>query len=271
MEGLAMKKTYTIMLATLSLAALCSCGKEGKVLPRTPELIDWTFEAPATRATFDERGKFAWEAWDTIDVWDAASGSFTVFTTVTGSGIFYAKAPADSRFAGAAYHPSGIARDSSMVNVSGEARPLCAVFEEGSSVLHFKHIGAYVTIDVRNIVPEAVALEISSPEALLDGDARLVSGVWAAAEGAGSVRFPVTEAFMTVTIPIPVGSYSLGYRIVDSEGEALLQACTDGAVAFERAHSYYFPPEDFIPVERLTEITVELEDYTIEESNDDWQ
>ena len=96
-----MKKLTYIVIAAASLMALVSCHRE----TAGSNLVEWIFEAPATKAVLDRDGKFSWEASDRIGVWNATASSFVSFTTVTGSGKFRAMAPADAHFAGAAYYP----------------------------------------------------------------------------------------------------------------------------------------------------------------------
>lgn len=262
-----MKKTYIYMI--LALAVLTACEKGRDVITTAEELVDWTFEAPATKASFDAQGKFSWEVGDLIAVWNATAGAFVEFRTVTGSGLFYAKAPADAQFTGAAYYPRSIAAEGG-VSLSGEANPLCAILEQGSNVLHFKHIGAYISIDLRGIPAEAARVVVASESTAFRGDFALTDGVWNASGAAGKVEFPVAGADMQLTLPVPVGSYTVSYRLEEDGGNILLERTTDGDFTFERAHRYAFPAENLEPTSELFEITVELEDFDLDDDDDYW-
>lgn len=264
-----MKKTYYICM-TLALAAMTACQQGREELTPSEDLVEWTFEAPATKAGFDAAGKFSWEAGDRIALWDETSGAFVHFTTVTGSGLFYAKAPSDANFSGTAYYPTEIASVSGVV-LSGEAHPLCAILEPGSNILHFKHIGAYLSLDVKNIPAEAVKLVVASESTAFRGTFPLTEGVWSADGTAGQVDFPVSGADMQLTLPVPVGSYTVSYRLENAGGEPLFTCSTDGDFSFERAHSYSFPVHNFNPAPSLSEITVELEDFEIDADGDYWE
>ena len=180
-----------------------------------------------------------------------------------------AKAPADAQFTGAAYYPRSIAAEGG-VSLSGEANPLCAILEQGSNVLHFKHIGAYISIDLRGIPAEAARVVVASESTAFRGDFALTDGVWNASGAAGKVEFPVAGADMQLTLPVPVGSYTVSYRLEEDGGNILLERTTDGDFTFERAHRYAFPAENLEPTSELFEITVELEDFDLDDDDDYW-
>lgn len=263
-----MKKLQYIVIAAASLMALVSCHRETS----GDKLVEWVFEAPATKAVLDRDGKFSWEASDRIAVWNATASSFVPFTTVTGSGKFRGTAPADAHFEGAAYYPEGIAKGPSKVSLGGEAMPMCAILEEGSNVLHFKHIGAFVSISVINLAPEAESLVIFSDATALSGDVTLSDGVWMKGGTPDDLRIPVGgESAVQQVIPVPVGSYSLTYVIENAAHEELLRRETSGDWNFARATLYRFPVANMEPGSVEQTITAEIESYVIEDNSATWE
>ena len=263
-----MKKLQYIVIAAASLMALVSCHRETS----GDKLVEWVFEAPATKAVLDRVGKFSWEASDHIGVWNAASSSFVSFTTVTGSGKFRAMAPADARFEGAAYYPEGIAKGPSKVSLGGEAMPMCAILEEGSNVLHFKHIGAFVSISVINLAPEAESLVIFSDATALSGDVTLSDGVWMKGGTPDYLRIPVGgESAVQQVIPVPVGSYSLTYVIENAAHEELLRRETSGDWDFGRAILYRFPVANMEPSAVEQSLATDLEAFDVEDDSATWE
>lgn len=263
-----MKKLQYIVIAAASLMALVSCHRETS----GDKLVEWVFEAPATKAVLDRDGKFSWEASDRIAVWNATASSFVPFTTVTGSGKFRGTAPADAHFEGAAYYPEGIAKGPSKVSLGGEAMPMCAILEEGSNVLHFKHIGAFVSISVINLAPEAESLVIFSDATALSGDVTLSDGVWMKGGTPDELRIPVGgESAVQQVIPVPVGSYSLTYVIENAAHEELLRRETSGDWNFARATLYRFPVANMEPGSVEQTITAEIESFVIEDVSETWE
>ncbi len=263
-----MKKLQYIVIAAASLMALVSCHRETS----GDKLVEWVFEAPATKAVLDRDGKFSWEASDRIAVWNATASSFVPFTTVTGSGKFRGTAPADAHFEGAAYYPEGIAKGPSKVSLGGEAMPMCAILEEGSNVLHFKHIGAFVSISVINLAPEAESLVIFSDATALSGDVTLSDGVWMKGGTPDELRIPVGgESAVQQVIPVPVGSYSLTYVIENAAHQELLRRETSGDWNFARATLYRFPVANMEQGSVEQTITAEIESFVINDSSSTWE
>lgn len=263
-----MKKLTYIVIAAASLIALSSCKKE----TAGGKMLEWEFFAPATKAVFDRGGKFSWEASDRIAVWNATASSFVSFTTVTGSGKFRGTAPADAHFEGAAFYPESIAKGPAQVTVTGQVKPMCAVLEEGSNILHFKHIGALVTINVINLVPEAKELVVSSGATALCGDVTLSDGVWLSGGTPNEVRISLAgESSVSATIPVPVGRYALSYVVEDAEHQELLRKETDGEFDFARATLYRFPTANMEPASVEQTITAEIEAFEIEDDSATWE
>ena len=265
-----MKIKYIINIL-LSLAALSACSRESEPAAPSRELVEWIFNAPATKASFDSKGRFSWEVGDVIAVWNESNGSFVNFTTATEKGIFYAKAPADARFTGSAFYPVSIAVSPSEVKLSGESRLMRAAVEEESNMLSFKHICAYVSISLRNIQEENAKLQIVSDSTLFSGNFTLEEGVWTPTGSAGSLEFAVEGNAIQVTVPVPVGTYPLSYRILDADGAVVFQRSTDGDFNFGRAFAYSFPAENLAPATDPSLLTVDLEGIDIEEDNDNWE
>ena len=238
----------------------------------TDQMVEWTFKAPATKAAFSDAGKFSWDAGDKISVWDATSESFVSFTTAAGKGIFRATAPADAHFSQWAYFPGSIAKGLGSINFEAGTIPMCASIEEGSDLLHFKHAGALVTIRIINIPQEASSFVLSSESTAFSGNFSLTDGVWTAGGAGGSVSFPLTDESFQLMIAVPVGEYSLEYRIKDASDTDILRRKTDGNFNFLRAYSYVFPLENMdvensfiidasIPVESVV-ITPDTQNWT---------
>ena len=158
------------LLLTLSLClpVVLSCNKEPDSVP----LREWTFEAPATRAALSGTGAFSWNRNDRIAVWDETSSSFVSFTTSSGSGRFSATAPENAHFSTIAYYPAGIASGVGVISLpdayslddltGGAGIPMAAEVEDGSQILHFKHLTAYLTIPVSNL-SSAHTITVTSP------------------------------------------------------------------------------------------------------------
>lgn len=237
----------------LSLLALASCAR---LSPSSDSLVEWTFDAPATKASLGDGGAFSWDKGDKIAVWDASGGTFVPFESKTGSGRFSATAPAGSRFSQLALFPVTIAAGStasvtvpssySAASLEGGAGILMhAAVEDGSNVLHFKHLGAYLTVNVKDAPSSVEQVILSSPEAALSGNFALAASGSAmqisASSGTGviTVSCPHTDGQdVSFTIPVPVGRYNINVTAKDGSGEEKLSVHTSAGVSFDRAHKY---------------------------------
>lgn len=217
-----------------------------------PAMREWTFEAAYTKAAVSGEGAFSWSKGDGIAVWNSESSSFVTFTSVTGKGKFRAVAPANAHFTEAAFYPSGIAKSTGAVEqpssyaspeASAAGFPMYAQVEENTELLSFRHLGALVELTLTTVPEGAIALVLSSPTVSLSGNFG-ISGSPAeiqAAPGSGAVRvtFPATAGgeSITVTVPVPVGSYPLSIAL-DSSSNTLFSLVGSENINFQRAHLY---------------------------------
>lgn len=259
-----MKKIQYIIISALALLSSCSRSAD--------QMLEWTFRAPQTKASFSDDGRFSWNAGDKISVWNETSGSFVSFTTAAGKGVFRATAPADAHFSQWAYFPESIAKGPEKIHVDAGTLPMCAKIDEGSNLLYFKHAGALVTIRLINIPEEAASFVLGSASTGFAGDFSLTDGVWLPGGTAGSVTIPLSDENFSLTLAVPVGEYSLEYSVKDASGLDILKRRTEGDFNFQRAYSYSFPLEnmDFensfvidgnIPIESVL-ITPDTENWT---------
>lgn len=236
---------FNILCAFLAFA---SCEKSQDKGLDNDRLVEWIFEAPQTKASLSANGTFSWSKGDEIAVWNSTGSAFVSFETFTGSGRFSADAPASAHFTDAAYHPASIAWGTGTVVLPssytlaelsvGKGMPMYAAVEEGSHILNFKHLGAYLTISISN-VPAGDTQVIFSSDASLSGEFTVETineeKVIRAASGSGSITVNISLTQIQdvkFTIPLPVGEYALTCTIPE-----LLEVETD-PVAFRRGHLY---------------------------------
>lgn len=248
-----------------------------------PAMHEWTFQAVYTKAAVNSLGEFSWQKADRIAVWNAQSGAFVPFNSVTGSGMFRAVAPADAHFTTAAIYPAGVATTTASVNLpasygspeaSAAGFPMYAAVAEDTELLEFKHLGALLELRLRNTPAGAVAVVLSSTGKSLSGSFG-IGGTPARIEapsGSGAVRvtIPATEKGddITVIIPLPVGSYPLSISLEDGEGSLFTLTGTQ-SIGFERAHLYRPAPIVTSAIEALP-ISADIESYNLEEDDDNW-
>lgn len=274
-KRLHMKRIYILFGIVLT---AFSCNKDTK-----QQLIEWVFEAPTTKANLSADGSFSWTPGDQINLWDAAGSSFVTFTTASGSGRFSAQAPASAHFSGAAFYPATIATTNSSVTLpasysttalsTGAGMPMYAQVSEGSNLLHFKHLGAYLTVQLNQVPASMDQIRISSPTVSLSGVFPLteISGykVLQATDGSGDilVSFPHTGVQnIVLTIPVPVGEYSIRYSAGSAGNPDVLQKYTD-AIVFQRAHLYKLSPAAHESA--FTPLTCEA--FQLNDDNNNWE
>jgi len=258
-----MKKIHYTVIAALALLSSCSRNAD--------QMVEWTFNAPATKASFSEAGEFSWNAGDRISVWNATSASFVSFTTVTGKGIFRATAPADAHFSQWAYFPESIAKGLETIHIENGTVPMCAKIEEGSDVLHFRHAGALVTIRLKNVPEEAASFVIGSGSTAFTGDFTLTDGVWNVSGNSGSVVMPISAGDFAFSTAVPAGEYSLWYSLKDASGVDIFKRETDVDFNFQRGYSYSFPLEN-LDSDNSLDINgrIPIESIVITSDTDNW-
>lgn len=263
-------------------ALAAACTQERLTEPR---LVEWAFDTEYTKAVISLDGNFSWQQGDKIDVWNAAAGAFVPFTTIAGKGRFTASAPTDASFSGAAFYPSGIAGSTSDVTLPAfyaspaaatSAFPMYAAVREGDKVLHFKHLGAMISITVTGVRPELTRLELRSGEMSLSGRFDLTDSggnqVIQATPGsaATAVSFSFTEiGTLSVTLPVPVGMYPVSISLGTDAEPHLLVVSTAGALTFERAHRYLLKPVDYMQA-RYSAGSGSIEGLTVIDDSTNW-
>ena len=274
-----MKKTIFIIV---TLIATVSCSKSADA---PASMQEWTFEAAYTKASLSTQGAFSWEKNDRIAVWNATAGSFVSFTSLTGKGIFNATAPSDAHFAAAAFYPSDIPVSTSGISLPAvysspqEAErvfPMFAEVQDGSKTLSFKHLGALANFTFIRFSPEADHLEISSPGKKLSGTFQMATNSSSlkeiqVSEGSGSISVAFTpgESVLSVTVPLPAGSYPLTVKLLKG-GETLLEIVGNDTHGFERAVLSRFKTIDVNPVDEIPFQLVQTESYSLEGDDELW-
>lgn len=277
-----MKKIFYIF-ALLLLGVSCSDKVDNAPSIDGSKLIPWTFDAAFTKASIGiSDGAFSWNAGDKISIWNQTAGSFVTFTTTVGRGKFSALAPADAHFTGSAYYPSGIATATDAVvlpavysgpEASAASFPMVAEVSEESTLLSFKHLGAILLVNLKNVPAGANNIEISSSGKSLSGAFTVASGEISASDGSASVSVALSVARiqnMSIMLPIPVGTYPVTIKIGSEEEPAMFEIQSSAAITFNRANLYSLEVIDL-----NTGVTVidsgETEDFTLENDEDNWE
>lgn len=254
--------------------AFVSCKKAADA-----PMVEWTFEAPGTKASLSADGAFSWAPGDQIAVWNSTTNAFVTFSTPTGSGRFTAQAPANAHFTQEAYYPASAATGLGAVLLSseyslsdlssGKGMPMFAAVNDGSNILNFKHLCAFVIISVKDIPAEATQIHISSSTVSLSGEFEILTAsgekIIGAQPGSGSVTIPLSLSQtqdVTFTIPLPVGEYALSCSV-----QGTSTSVQTDPIAFQRAHLYALSSIDaggdrFAPA---------CEVYELANDNDNWE
>lgn len=273
-------KRIVFICAVAALAFSCSKGQLN-----TPRMVEWAFETDYTKASIDDSGAFQWKQGDRIDVWDAASASFVPFTTIAGKGRFVAMAPDNASFSGAAFYPSGIGGSVSSISLPASyatpeeataSFPMYATVNQGDNLLHFKHLGATVAITVTGVQPELTRLELRSATTALSGNFDLAEEAGnkvirqKSGESAAVVHFSLAqEGTVSVTLPVPVGTYPISICLGNDSNHALLVVSSSGNMTFERAHRYKLKAFDYM-TERFAFEENALENLSLEDDSVNW-
>ena len=246
---------------------------------------EWTFTAPATKASLAANGAFSWNQHDEIAVWDATTSAFVKFSSETGNSIFTATAPTDANFTDAAYYPyssisntgaftlpsSYIAGDSD--NGAGILAMYAAV-DPNANVLHFKHQCAYLMYQIPDVPATVTKIVISGDGVSLSGtftpdDQSEVKEIQdSTGEGTVTVNYTLTgkKYMLSFTIPVPVGTYAISYKAYEGDTECI-QRHSD-PISFQRAHLYKL--YDPLINDRVSVVEVEAFDFADDENNN-WQ
>lgn len=271
-----------VFLIALFLAA--SCNREQLA---QPQFVEWAFDTQYSKASLSESGVFSWKQGDRIAVWNATSGAFVPFTTIAGKGRFTAMAPENASFSAAAFYPADIAGSPSYVmlpasyssaDLASAAFPMYASVSQGDQTLHFKHLGAMITVTVSRLQPEVTRLELRSGATLLSGRFDLSSDsgnqVIRQVSGNGSVVVSLSlsqEGTLSVTLPVPTGTYPISVCLGNDAEHEMLLLSSSGNLSFERANRYKLKPFDYM-VERFAfESGEPVESLGIENDSQNWE
>ena len=260
-----------------------SCGKAVNASQPADDLVEWTFVAPATKASFSADGAFSWSPGDEIAVWNATESSYVTFRTGTGNGRFSAVAPASANFTTGAYYPSvivsgdGVTMPSSYTVAdlySGAGMPMFAAVEDDSNLLEFRHLVAYLTIVANNLSDNIDRIKVSSTTVSLSGtfvpmDAGGGKREIRSASGSGEVTIsfaPSDNKNISFTIPVPVGEYSITLEAGNEDVTDVLSAETV-PVNFLRGHLYTLS----VIGESVFSVTFTTEPYGLEPDSNNWE
>ena len=267
-----------LFLFSCLLLTVLSCGEKDPA--RSPdELVEWTFIAPATKASIDGKGAFSWKTGDEIAIWNSTAGGFVTFSTATGSGIFSAQAPANSEFTGTSFFPASSATDAHSVELpasysvqqlsEGAGIHMSAPVLNDSNCLEFKHLTAYLTVQLTDTPATIDRVVIGSDGHSLSGEFE-VDGSSALSISGGSatttVTFPAQEGqTVSFTVPVPVGEYQVSITAGDGNTPSMISMHT-GTVSFLRAHQY-----KLAPASPQTSFSTRCEVYEITQDDGNWE
>ena len=275
-----MKKNL-LLIAVAVLAV--SCGKAIKPSQATHDMVEWTFEAPATKASLGAGGAFSWSPGDEIAVWNSTESAYVTFRTGTGNGRFSATAPASANFTTGAYYPSDIVSGSGVTLPSsytvdalssGAGMPMFSPVEDDSNLLEFKHLVAYLAIQAQRLPDTIDRIKVSSSTVSLSGtfspadigggrrEIRSVSG-----NAAVTIGF-ATSAGQDISfiIPVPVGEYAITVEAGNVDVSDVLSAETD-PVNFLRGHLYTLSAI----VNPDISVSLTSEPYNLEPDSNNWE
>lgn len=274
-------KWSVIIMAGAVLAI--SCGKAVKASQSADDLVEWTFVAPATKASLSADGAFSWSPGDEIAVWNATESSYVTFRTGTGNGRFSATAPASANFTTGAYYPSAIVSGGGVTIPSsytvadlssGAGMPMFAAVEDDSNLLEFRHVCAYLTVQARSLGNSIDRITVGSSTVSL-------SGVFVPADAGGGKReirsasgsevvsigfTPSDNQDISFTIPVPVGEYSITIEAGNEDVSDVLSAET-APVNFLRGHLYTLSAIG----ESVFSVTFTTEPYGLEPDSNNWE
>ena len=271
-----MKKVLTIGLAGL-LALSCTVRQE--------RVVEWYFDAAcSTKASISGEGVFSWQKEDRIDVWNETEDAFVPFTTIAGLGRFMGMAPENAVFSGAAFYPAGIAGTPSQVTLpalygspeeAAASFPMFAAVDKDDKVLHFKHLGALLTIMVERAQPQLTRLTLRSPGTGLSGTFDLSAKKEVAGKpgnGTVGVSFSLSqEGTLSITLPLPTGTYPLSVCLGNQENPDMLVLSTASSLTFERAGHYRLRSFDYLTERYAIEENAGMETLTLEDESSLWE
>ncbi len=271
-----MKKVLFVFVAAL---ALVSCSD------RQVPMVEWTFQASySTKAAVDAgSGAFSWGAGDKIAVWNETSSSFVQFTTIAGKGKFSAIAPADAHFSTAAFYPAGVAITTGSISLpSSYASPresasgfvMKADIPADGNFLLFKHLGAVIMLNFTHMASGMDRVTVSSPSVSLSGDFTIDAGAVRAVSGTNAVTVffePVKDQDLSVSIPVPTGSYPLRISVGSELKPDFATFETDGTLTFGRAQLYSFSTIDFLARGLVIPTGDAFETYELEDDDINWE
>ena len=152
-----------------------------------------------------------------------------------------------------------------------------APVNEGDKTLHFKHLGALVTITVTRLQAEVTRLELKSGSTSLSGrfDLTTVSGnqVISQVSGSGSAVVSLSlsgEGTVSVTLPVPTGAYPISICLGNNSDHEMLVLNSSGSLSFERANRYNLKAFDYMSERYALNSGEPLESLTVENDSSNW-
>lgn len=256
-----MKRTC-LLTAVLAIACLAACTDVAPLVEESAKNEDRTITVTATigdatKADFDENGKFAWNSNDRIALLtdqgyksgsiESITGNHASFTVKIGTATptGYAIYPADRGSTGdatkKAYYPDSYTQTA--LNSTTAPTPMVGEYVAGQNIT-FKHVGGLIRLKVIDIPAGTTRLAVKFDRkvtGLLDVDETTNSAK--AGEGDSEVSFNVPGGFSTVqdmvlNIPVPTCD-DYGRIIVNAyNGDTHIASMSAPGHKIERARGY---------------------------------
>lgn len=256
-----MKRTC-LLTAVLAIACLAACTDVAPLVEESEKNEDRTITVTATigdatKADFDENGKFAWSSDDRIALLtdqgyksgsiESITGNHASFTVKIGTATptGYAIYPADRGSTGdattKAYYPDSYTQTA--LNSTNAPTPMVGKYTEGQTIA-FKHVGGLIRLKVIDIPAGTTRLAVKFDQkvtGLLDVNETTNSAT--AGEGNSEVIFNVPGGFssiqdMVLNIPVPT-SEGYGRIIVNAyNGDTHIASMSAPGHRIERARGY---------------------------------
>lgn len=237
-----MKRTC-LLTAVLAIACLAACTDVAPLVEESEKNEDRTITVTATigdatKADFDENGKFAWSSDDRIALLtdqgyksgsiESITGNHASFTVKIGTATptGYAIYPADRGSTGdattKAYYPDSYTQTA--LNSTTAPTPMVGKYVQGQDIT-FKHVGGLIRLKVINIPTGTTRLVVKFDRKVTGlFDVNETTNSATAGEGNSEVSFNVPGGFssiqdMVLNIPVPT---------CDDYGRIIVNAYNDG-------------------------------------------
>lgn len=256
-----MKRTC-LLTAVLAIACLAACTDVAPLVEESEKNEDRTITVTATigdatKADFDENGKFAWSSDDRIALLtdqgyksgsiESITGNHASFTVKIGTATptGYAIYPADRGSTGdattKAYYPDSYTQTA--LNSTNAPTPMVGKYTEGQTIA-FKHVGGLIRLKVIDIPAGTTRLAVKFDQKVTGlFDVNETTNSATAGEGNSEVIFNVPGGFssiqdMVLNIPVPT-SEGYGRIIVNAyNGDTHIASMSAPGHRIERARGY---------------------------------